>query len=222
MKRTMFKIKAISLSLLISLLITTGLRAQDKSEYRQALISALTEMGTIKNNADNLDLANKFQRIADKETTEWIPLYYSALCTITYAFKEQDSKKVDMVLDQAQILIDKAIKLKPTESEIWVIQGMLHQARIMVDMMTRGMSYSMKASDAFDKAESLNPENPRIYYLRAHTLLNTPPMYGGGKAAAKPMFQKASEKFQKFSPAEPFAPNWGKNENDQLLKSCDQ
>ena len=221
MKRSNLKIKAILLTVVLSLVFASGILAQDKSEYKQAMGAALTQMGTVKDNGGYLDLANQFQRIAENETTEWIPAYYSALCTTLYSFGETNKAKVDPLLDQAQTLIDKILKIKGTESEIWVLQGMLYQARIMVDPMTRGQKFFMQANEAFDKAESLNAENPRIYYLKGQNLMNMPTMFGGGKVAAKPMFQKASEKFLSFKPAEMFAPNWGKEPNAQLLKSCE-
>jgi hypothetical protein len=221
MNPTMFKIKTVLLTTVLSFAFTSGLLAQDKNEYKQAMGAALTQMGSIKDIGGYLDLANQFQRIAENETTEWIPVYYAAFCTTLYSFGEKDKAKVDPLLDQAQTMIDKAFKLKPAESEIWVLQGMLYQARIMVDPMTRGQNFSMKANEAFEKAESLNADNPRIYYLRGQNMMNMPKMFGGGKEAAKPLFQKASEKFLSFKPADMFAPNWGKEQNAQSLKSCE-
>jgi len=221
MNTTMLKIKTVLLTAVLSFAFSSGLLAQDKSEYKQAMGAALSQMGTIKDNAAYLDLANQFQRIAENEPTEWLPAYYATLNTTLYAFKENDKTKVDPLLDQAQKMIDKALKIKEGESEIWVLQGMLFQARIMVDPMTRGQKFFMQANEAFDKAESLNAENPRIYYLRGQNMMNMPKMFGGGKEAAKPFFQKANEKFLNFKPAEMFAPNWGKEANAQLLKSCE-
>ena len=221
MKRTMLTIKTISLSIVFSLVFASALFAQDKREYQQAMGAILSEMGTVKDNAAYLDLANKFQRIAETETTEWMPAYYSALCTTLYSFGEKDVTKVDPLLDQAQTMIDISLKINAKESEIWLLQGMLYQARIMVDPMTRGQKFSIKAGEVFGKAESFNSENPRIYFLRGQNIMNTPKMFGGGKEAAKPLFQKANEKFLKFKPADALSPNWGKEQNEQLLKSCE-
>lgn len=221
MKRTMFKTKTISLTIILTLVYVSVLNAQDKNEYRQAMGTTLSEMGNVKDKAVYLDLANKFQRIAETETTEWLPAYYSVLCTTIYAFGEKDASKVDPLLDQAQTMIDKSLKIKDNESEIWVLQGMLYQARIMVDPMTRGQKFLMKANEAFDKAESMNAENPRVYYLKGQNIMNAPKMFGGGKEAAKPLFLKANEKFLSFKPADALSPNWGKDQNEQLLKSCE-
>jgi len=222
MKRTMFKIEAIALTIVLSVVFVSGLMAQDKGEYKQAMGAVLSEMGTIKDNTAYLDLANKFQRIAETETTEWLPAYYNALCTAIYSFGETDKAKVDPLLDQAQKMVDKALKIKANESEIWILQGMLYQARIMVDPMTRGQMYIMKANEAFAKAEVLNPENPRVYYLQGQSLMNTPAMYGGGKDVAKPLFQKAHDKFLTFKPADALSPNWGKEPNEQIFKTYEK
>jgi hypothetical protein len=217
MKTLLFKIKFVSLTIILSVALTSSLFAQDKSEYYQAMGSTLSEMGTVNSNTGYLDLANKFQRIAENQQTEWLPAYYNALCITIYSFGEQVKAKIDPLLDQAQTMVDKAMKINVKESELWVLQGMMYQARIMVDPMTRGQKYSMLANEAFAKAEALNPENPRIYYLQGESLLNIPKAYGGGPEVAKPLFQKAHDKFLTFKPANPLSPNWGKDQNEQLL-----
>lgn len=222
MKRTMFKMKAIALTIVLTLVFATGLLAQNKSEYKQAMGTALAEMSKITDNTAYLDLANKFQRIAENEPSEWLPAYYNGLCIAFYSFVEKDKSKVDPLLDQAQLMIDKALKINPKESENWILQGMLYQARIMVDPMTRGQLYIQKANESFAKAEVLNPENPRVYYLQGQSLMNTPAMYGGGKEVAKPLFQKAHDKFLTFKPADELSPNWGKEPNEQLLKTYEK
>ena len=74
-----------------------------------------------------------------------------------------------------------------------------------------------KMNDALDKAISLNPDNPRSYYLRAVTLLNMPEAFGGGKAVAKPIFETARQKFNEFELPSPLWPNWGKESNEEEL-----
>jgi hypothetical protein len=212
--------KTISLTIILLLTSITMLLAQDKSEYKKAMGAALSEMNSNKDNSAYLDLSNKFQRISEVEPTEWLPAYYSTLCITIYSFGEKDTQKVDLLLDQAQAILDKAIKIKSDESELWVLQGMLFQARIMVDPMTRGQSFSMKANEALEKAQSMNAENPRIYFLKGQSLMYTPEMYGGGKAVAKPLFELAKTKFQNFKPANELSPNWGKELNENLLTSC--
>ena len=113
----------------------------------------LQSYATASSIADWQNIANQFERISNVEKKEWLPFYYAAQATIFMAFQEQDKTKIDAYLDQAQKYIDKATELKKDESELLVLQGMLYQARISVDMMGRGMQFSMKASECLEKAK---------------------------------------------------------------------
>jgi tetratricopeptide (TPR) repeat protein len=131
-----------------------------------------------------------------------------------------EKEKIDSYLDHAQKFIDKALTIDQNESEIYLLQGFLHQARIGVDPMSRGQKYAALAHESFEKAKALNPENPRIYYLMAMSVLNTPEMFGGGKKNALPLFLQAKEKFDAFKPASAVSPSWGAEHNQQMLEKC--
>ena len=47
-------------------------------------------------------------------------------------------------------------------------------------------------------------------------------MYGGGKAQAKPLFEKAKELFAKEAKTSVLKPNWGEKQNMDFLKQCDE
>jgi hypothetical protein len=46
-------------------------------------------------------------------------------------------------------------------------------------------------------------------------------MYGGGKAMAKPLLEKAKELFDKETKTSVLKPHWGEKENLDYLKQCD-
>ena len=73
---------------------------------------------SFRNPANLLDLANKFERIATAEKTQWLAYYYAALCQVNYTYMEQDKTKIDPIADKATELIDKADALQPNNSEI--------------------------------------------------------------------------------------------------------
>ena len=76
-----------------------------------------------------------------------------------------------------------------------------------------------KISESMNRAKELDPENPRIYFMEAITVLNLPPEMGGGAEKAKPIFEMAEAKFNSFSPESPISPDWGETENEaELLK----
>ncbi|HKL33443.1 MAG TPA: tetratricopeptide repeat protein, partial [Tangfeifania sp.] len=134
------------------------------------------------------------------------------------SYIDQNVDKKDPYLDKAQQFLDKAFKIAPRESELFALQAFLYPSRITVDPMARGMEYMGKMNAALDKAIELNPENPRSYYLRAITLLNMPEQFGGGAKVARPLFETAKEKFDKFEPASPIHPDWGKEINEMEMQ----
>jgi hypothetical protein len=164
-------------------------------------------------------LAANFERIAMAEHNQWLPFYYATLATVINSFSQPENMK-DKVLDHAQGMLDSAFLLKPDSSECMVLQGFLHIARIMVDPMGRGMEYSQKANEAFETSIKLNPENPRGYYIKGMTVMNTPENFGGGKAMAKPILSTAMAKFESFKPATSLSPNWGKEDCKKQLDNC--
>ena len=112
----------------------------------------------------------------------------------------------------------KHLKLHPTNRNCIRFRHFLYPSRITVDPIARGMEHMPKMNAVLDKAIALNPENPRSYYLRAITLLNMPEQFGGGAEVARPHFETAKEKFDKFEPKSPLYPNWGKEINEMEMQ----
>lgn len=166
------------------------------------------------------ELAARFERLMLMAPQEWLPVYYAAYCLTVQSFSLQDGDAKDNLLNTAQQLIDKALELQPKESELWVLQALVYQGRIMVNPMSRGMKYSQKVYQSLDSAEKMNADNPRVYYLRGQNLFNTPKMFGGGQEAAKPNLVKAQELFDNQIVKDPLWPEWGKQDNRQLLSNC--
>jgi hypothetical protein len=66
---------------------------------------------------------------------------------------------------------------------------------------------------------ALDPNNPRLYYLQAMSLFNTPAQFGGGKDKAKPVFEKSVALF-KAAQAKPLYPSWGRPQAENMLAQC--
>ena len=204
------------MTILLSLVVFIA-NAQGKN-YREAMASAISKMESSETVSNFQQAANTFERISMTETNEWLPLYYAAYSFIVISYMDQDADKTDPYLDKAQKFLDKAFKIAPEESELYALQAFLYPGRITVDPMNRGMEYIPKMNAALEKAIELNPENPRSYYLRAITLLNMPEQFGGGAKVARPLFEKAKEKFDQFEPASPIHPDWGKEINEMEMQ----
>ncbi len=192
------------------------------NSYKDAMLGNIKSLRKAKTIEDFQKTANNFERIANAEKDEWLPSYYTAFSYINICFMEQDKEKKDQYLDIAQKYIDRGKKIVPKESELYVLQGFLYQGRIQINPMIRGMKYSSMASASLEKAKTLNPDNPRAYYLIGQNLLHKPKMFGGGIHAACPVLKEAKIKFENFKPKSDIYPDWGKNNNLYLLKNCNK
>ncbi|WP_462317354.1 tetratricopeptide repeat protein [Marinilabilia sp.] len=185
-------------------------------KYESAMQSNISEMYKSHTPEKLETIGGKFFRIAEAEGSKWLPYYYAAYSYVSITFNMEDGDKIDAWLDKAQEMLDKAMGLEPDESELYVLQGLLHSMRITTPM--RGMKYSSLSNQALGQAEKLNPENPRLWFCKAQNVYHTPSMFGGGADKAQPLFEKAARLFDSFEAPEPLWPAWGEGSNAEMLE----
>jgi hypothetical protein len=195
------------------------LKAQTMEE---SLIKTLTKMDSVQNLAGMINVSAQFDMLASKWENEWSTNYYAAYAKIIASFIVQDSKKKDLFLDEAEKYLEKIKAIDSQNDETWILAALITNARISVDGQNRGMQYGAVFNQYLSRAEKINPDNPRIYYLKGSSLFYTPEMYGGGKAKAKPLFEKAKELFAKEVKTSVLKPIWGEKQNLDYLKQCDE
>jgi hypothetical protein len=204
----------------LTVLLAVLTSAAFSSNYEEAMKTNILKINESKSAAELTTLANQFQRISNAEKDKWLPGYYAAYCYVNATFfDELKAKEIHEYLDLAQAEIDKVQKLSPRESEIFALQAFIYQLRITD--MSKGYKYSSLATEAINTAEKLNPDNPRVYYLRGSNTFHTPKMFGGGKEKAKPDLAKAAQMFETQKLESEIAPAWGAEHNGQLLKQCE-
>lgn len=167
-----------------------------------------------------LELANTCERIIALKPGEWLPHYYYAYAYINMSFIEKNTDKKDAYCEKAKTLIEEAYTINPGESEINVLEALLCYAIMEINPMVNGVIYLPKANKALEIAKTINPENPRIYYLKGKSIMFMPDFMGGGKDAAIPILQEAMELFKKFTPETDVHPAWGKVDTAKLLEEC--
>lgn len=190
--------------------------------YHKAMTESIDQLFQSSSITDFIEVANQFERISQIEKAEWLPLYYASYAYIMISFQESDNAKKDAYLDQAQKLLDKAFVIAPNESELHMLQGFLYPSRINIDPMGRGMLYMEKMNASLNKALELNPDNPRVYYLRATMTYHMPAAFGGGANNALPFYKTADEKYRIFKPQTDLSPNWGKDANEAEYKKASE
>jgi hypothetical protein len=210
-------IKSFWLVLFLALPVTTKAQTMEES-----LSKTLMKMDSVQNLSSMMNVSAQFDMIASKWENEWSSNYYAAYAKVIVSFIVQDNNKKDLFLDEADKYLGKVKAIEGQNDETWVLAALITNARISVDGQNRGMQYGGTFNQDIEKAEKINPENPRIYYLKGTSLFYTPEMYGGGKTKAKPYFEKAKELFAKESKSSVIKPVWGEKQNLDYLKQCDE
>jgi hypothetical protein len=190
----------------------------DDSKYEKAMKKNLSKIDSAMNVGSMLDAANGFERIAFAEKDKWLPYYYSAFMLTLASFTDTTADNKDGYLDKADIFINIADSLEEDESEIYVLKGMIAQARMQIDPMNRWMKYGAISNNNFTKAMKLDTLNPRPEYLQGVSLYYTPEQFGGGPAPAKRLLEKSLDKYNQFVPDNDLMPNWGREMTEQMLE----
>ena len=210
--------KLITLTALVASCFT--MNAQNP-KYIATMEKNIAALDTTRDGEKLQALANNFERIAGAEKSEWLPCYYAAYCYVNSTYSTKGNT-IDTYCDKAETFINKADSLSPNNSEIYTLKAQIASARISVNPMTRGQKYGTESAMLREKAKTLDPTNPRPFYLEGTAYFYTPPMFGGGKDKAKPSFEKAMGMYETFKPASTIAPNWGKKSTAWFLKQCDE
>ena len=209
--------------LLIAIISFSNLLFSQSDNYVGAMKKNIAMLDSAMQKQNAAELANNFERIGDAEKTQWLPYYYAAYCNILTGYTEKDKNKLDGIADKAEELITKAVGLAGREnSEIDVIKSMIATTHMSVDPMTRYMKYGQASSENIKKAAALDPTNPRPVYLEGQSKFYTPEAFGGGKAPAKVLFNKALIMFDAFKPQSELYPTWGKSATQYFLSMTDK
>lgn len=204
------------LTLLFAFSVVTGIYPDDK--YEKAVKKNLEKMDTSRTAADYMAVANAFERIALAENNKWLPYYYASLNYVLASYSDSSSSQKDLYLDKADRFINAADSLVPNNSEIYTLKGMIAQARMQVDPMSRWQKYGGEAQFNFQKAMEADSLNPRPEYLIGVGVFYTPKQFGGGPDKAKPILENSLRKYEQFVPANDLMPRWGREMVEQLLK----
>lgn len=205
------------LLVIISMFFAGMVAAQSK--YEGAMATGLEQMKASKTAEEMTAASGFFERIGEAEKDKWLPYYYAAWANYITAWMNPKADK-DKVAEKSNELITKAEALEPNNSELFCLRQMTATLQMLVDPMSRWQSYGTQANNAIENAIKTDPNNPRCYYLKGQSLMNTPEAFGGGKAVAKKLFEKAVELYQNYQPASPLHPTWGKAESEKLLAAC--
>ena len=199
------------------LIVTSSSIVAQNSNYLKAMESIVSEIQNTQFGIPLQSHANKMERVASAEKTEWLPNYWVAYCYLMDSYAETDGGKKDLLLDKADQFLSIADKINEKEEELEILRANLASARMSVSPQDRWQKYGQLSAKALGQAKSMNAENPRIALLEAQGIFYMPEAFGGGKEKAKSVFDKAISQFSTFKAKSNLYPNWGENTTKYML-----
>lgn len=212
--------KTLVTTILLAFAFVFSASANDPA-YENAMKKQLQAMKTIQTLEESQAVTNAYLRIAEAKNEEWLPLYYAAYLKTIAAFRFEVDK--DQYFDQAMVLVKKADKISPNNSEIVALQGFVTMGQLSVDPISRGQEMSGQAMQLFGKAIALDKQNPRATILMAQMELGMSQFFGNGPEKACGLARvglELLEKEQAKVDENYLLPTWGKREADQVAGAC--
>lgn len=208
--------KHLFITMTISLISFCQLFAQ--SQYEQGMQQAFK----LWEDKKPMEAVALFERIAQAEVENWIPVYHAANILIVNSFGITDMSKREATLDKATALIQSAHQRSENNSEITTLEGMLLTGYLAMDPETYGMTYSAKIPTLHQKAIEQNPDNPRAYANMIEYEMGAAQFFGQD---VKVICQKMKEIIPKFKNQKvdaPFAPSYGLERAEQVVANCNE
>lgn len=212
--KKMFTLTAVSL-----LIGAAGLMAQS-ARYAPAMKEDFTLLKEAKSMQEYNSVSAAFERIGKAEKTLWIPYYYAALAKLTGAMHNEGADKDQAAMDVDTLLA--GAELIEKNSELSTLHYYNEVMKMSVNPAQRFMQAAPLLEKYYQTAVAQDSANPRIYFMKGETIFHTPASFGGGKAAARPIFQKSVDLFAVQKTDNPFQPHWGKEEAEAMLKQCSE
>lgn len=164
------------------------------------------------------EASNVFERIALAEPDKWLPPYYVAQINIINGFAEKDKTKLTAQLEKAQNFINDATAISKDNPDLLVLQAQLYTVWIVFDGQQYGMQYSGKASELYNKALALAPNNPNMILAKAEWDMGGAKYFGQSVEPYCKDIQRAKDLFATFKPAGEFYPSFGDERAKQVQK----
>jgi len=216
-----------------SILFTMSVRSQENKidtirssatatdQFKEDLKAGVEDFDASKSMNECVSAGNHLALIARKYPEQWAANYYACYSLTVLSYIEKDAKKKDAYLDDAEVFLNNAFSDYKTESdELYVLKAMFANARLAVQPAMRYKKFGDLFNENIEKAKTIQPDNPRIYYLKGNSVYYTPKMFGGGAKNALPEFEKAETLFAKESKDDIYKPFWGEKQNDEMITKC--
>lgn len=206
------------------LIITTLLLSylvSGQSKFEAAILKGKEMIKNADTSTEYQQAANYFDRIAQKETDQWLPLYYQAQVLSFIGNDQTDKESKETTLNSALELIESAKKIN-RNSELLALEGFVQMLRISIDPATRGQTLSPVIFGLYGQALGMDAENPRALLFLGQMQLGTARFFGTGNDEACANVKKAYDIFEKQPDELTIYPDWGMSGAKSAMENCNQ
>ena len=203
----------------IIVVLSIGLSAQSK--FETAILRGKQLFAEADTLTDYQKAFNYFQRIAQKETQEWLPLYYQAQALAIIGSNDKDNTSKEATLNTALEIIESAKKIDKN-AELLALEGFVQMLRLTVDPATRGQTLSPVIFGLYNQALAIDAKNPRALLFKGQMQYGTAQFFGNGFEEACANVKKAYHIFENASEEPSIYPTWGKGSAETALANCNQ
>lgn len=203
------------------LLLALALTAPSAAAQADALTRArqTLDAGTASESADSLLAARaSLSLLADGPDADWAT-YYAALADyrLAYAFWGADAERAQRHAAAGAAALEALRARRDLAAGLPAEAAALHSALIGAQIGldgARAIDLGPASQATLADAVRLAPENPRVLYVQAVSLLSTPPEWGGDPDAGEAALRRAVALFDARDAADAgtHAPRWGHSE----------
>jgi len=202
------------LFLFIGILFALNTTAQTSYEKGMGKAMELWQQGKL------TEAGNVFERISKAEKQNWLPSFYAGYVTVLSSFNVKDETTLKSKLEKAESFLNEAAKISPNNPEIMIAQALHNTAYIAFDGQKYGMTLSGRNAAIYAKAIELAPKNPRVLLGKAEWDMGAARFFGKSMEPYCNDVAKALELFKTEKVTTPYAPSWGKERAEEVLKNC--
>lgn len=201
------------------MLIFSQLIQAQTSNYEASMKKAIS----LNSSGKISESAKQFQLLSDvNPQTKWAD-YYTALSNLQLGFTAETEQQVLTHLKIADQHLHMCKSKMPQNDEVLVLEAMYYTILVILDPMVNGMKYSKTIGLLYDKALTLNPENPRAVLGRAEFAYGFAQFIGSDTNYACSELSRAEKMLEnevKLPKEDEFQPVWGKERVKAALKNC--
>jgi len=178
---------------LLTLLLLLSISAVQAQDYRTAIYQAYLH--------EHMDTWEKIMNQMEEEYLRssdpalLFDLFEAEYGYMAWLVSVKRKKEAKEILERAQRHMLTLTELKRDNARFYSLKGAFFIFQVMLEPR-KAPSLGRLAMEASDKAYALDPKEPQVWLEKANNSYYRPPVFGGSKRKAVPMYERAVELFE--------------------------